>query len=278
MTEDRSPILRLRELASRLRDLRLQAGLTLDEVAVQLMISAPQVSRIETGQRSASPRDIRDLCALYGVGEAEREQLMTLAREAKQPGWWQSFADLAIGRLIGLETEAARISTYQSMVIPWAFQTRDYAHAVIRGALPKIEDRVLEERVNGRLIRQKLLTKENPPRLWALIDESGLRRQVGGRAVMSEQRERIIELADSPNIVIQVVPYEAGAHPGIDSTFTLLEFSDPRQRPVVYSESLAGRVYLERPAEIARYREALDYLGSCALGVAASIELIENIN
>ena len=85
-----------------------------------------------------------------------------------------------------LETEAARISTYQSMVIPWAFQTRDYAHAVIRGALPKIEDRVLEERVNGRLIRQKLLTKENPPRLWALIDESALRRQVGGRAVMSQ--------------------------------------------------------------------------------------------
>lgn len=163
------------------------------------------------------------------------------------------------------------------MVIPSAFQTRAYAHAVLRGTLPKIEDRVLEDRVAARLIRQQLLTKANPPRLWALIDESGLRRQVGGRSVMQEQRERIIEMAGLPNIVMQVIPYEAGAHPAIDSTFTLLEFSDPHQRPLVFSEGLAGRVYLERPAEIERYREALEYLGSCALSVAASIELIESI-
>jgi len=264
-------------LASRLRDLRRQAGLTVDEVAAQLMCSPPKISRIETGARPASLRDVRDLCALYEVEEPQREHLMTLAREAKQQGWWQRFDDLAIESLIGLETEASKISTYQA-VIPWAFQTKDYAHAMIRGVLPSIANRVLEERVTARLIRQEILTKEDPPRLWALIDESALRRQVGDRAVMREQLKRVVELTDLPNVVVQVVPYEAGAHPGLDSNFTLLEFDDPLQRPVVYTESTAGSFFLERPVDIDRHREALEYLRACALSPASSIELIGNIN
>ena len=277
LTVDRSPTLRRRELASRLRDLRRQAGLTVDEVAARLMCSPPKISRIETGARPASLRDVRDLCALYEVEEPKREHLMTLAREAKQQGWWQRFDDLAIDSLIGLETEASKISTYQT-VVPWAFQTKDYAGAVIRGALPRIANGVLEERVTARLIRQELLTKEDPPRLWALIDESALRRQVGSRAVMREQLKRVVELTDLPNIVVQVVPYEAGAHPGLDSNFTLLEFDDPLQRPIVYTESMAGSFYLERPVDIDRHKEALEYLRACALSPASSIELIGKIN
>jgi transcriptional regulator with XRE-family HTH domain len=275
---DRSPTLRRRELASRLRDLRRQAGLTVEDVATQLLCSQAKISRIETGARPANLRDVRDLCAIYGVEETQREQLMTLAREARQQGWWQRFDDLAIESLIGLETEAARISTYQSSVIPWAFQTKDYAYAVIKGALPRIANRILEERVSARLIRQELLTREDPPRLWALIDESALQRQVGSRKIMHEQLSRMIELADYPNIVMQVVPYEAGAHPGLDSTFTLLEFDDPSQRPVVYTESMAGSFYLERPVDIDRHREALEYLRACSLSPASSVSLIERIN
>jgi transcriptional regulator with XRE-family HTH domain len=278
VTIERSPTLRRRELASRLRELRKHASLTVDEVADRMLCSAPKVSRIETGARPASLRDVRDLCGIYGVDDSERDRLMALAREAKQQGWWHKYDDLAIESLIGLETEAARINTYQSCIIPWAFQTKEYAQAVVRGVLPLIINRILDERVEARLIRQELLTRESPPHLWALIDESALHRQVGSPAIMHEQLTKIIECASASNITMQIVPYEVGAHPGLDNTFTLLEFADPGQPPVVYVENMAGTFYLERQADIDRYREALEHLRASALSPVSSASLVEEID
>jgi len=275
---ERSPTLRRRELANRLRELRKQSGLTVDEVARQLLCSSPKISRIETGTRSPTLRDVRDLCVLYKVSEAEQARLMTIARESKQRGWWNKFDDLGyIELLIGLEIEAKRINSYEACIVPGLFQTEQYARAVLRGMAPRMDDRVLEERVTARMTRQELLRTADPPYLWSLIDESALRRAVGGGSVMREQLSKILEVAATPNVTMQIVPFDAGAHPGIDNTFTLLEFDSPVQPPVAYVENLAGTFYLERESEIMRYREALEHLRACALSPANSVKCVQEV-
>ena len=274
---ERSPTLRRRELASRLRELRKQAGLTVEDVARELLCSPPKISRIETGTRSPTLRDVRDLCRLFGVSDAEQARLMVIAREAKQQGWWNKFDDLGIESLIGLEIEAKRISSHDASVVPWAFQTEQYARAVIKGILPRIDDRILDERVTARMTRQELLRSAEPPYLWSLIDESALRRAVGGSGVMRDQLSKIVEVAATPNVTMQVVPFESGAQPGLDNTFMLLEFDSSAHPPVVFVESLAGNLYLERDAEIERYREALEHLRASALSPPNSINYVEEI-
>ena len=243
-----------------------------------MLCSPPKISRIETATRPASLRDVRDFCNIYGVDDAERSHLMDLARGAKEQGWWHKFDDLAIESLIGLEVEAKKITSYESSVIPWAFQTEDYARAVIKGFLPDIEDRILNERVTARMTRQELLRSADAPQLWSLIDEAALRRAVGGNRVMREQMAKIIDVAASPKVTMQVVPFEAGAHPAVDNTFTLLEFNNAALSPVVFVENLAGTFYLERDAEIQRYREVLEYLKASALSPASSIRSVEDAN
>jgi hypothetical protein len=226
--------------------------------------------------RSASLRDVRDLCIIYGVDDSLRDRLMTLAREAKQQGWWNRYEDLAIESLIGLEIEAAQISSYESCVIPWMFQTREYARAVIRGILPRIGDHVLDERVTARITRQELITRESPPHFWSLVDESALRRRVGSNDIMRDQLKRMVELATIPNITLQVVPFSLGAHPGLDNTFELLEFQSA-QSPVVYIDNMAGALYVERAADVDRFKEALMHLRAGALDPESSISLIERV-
>jgi transcriptional regulator with XRE-family HTH domain len=275
--DDRSPTLRRRELASQLRDLRKQAGLTVEDVARELLCSPPKISRIETATRPASLRDVRDLCALYGVSDPMLTRLMTLAREAKQQGWWNKYEDLLIDSLIGLEIEAGQISSYESCVIPWMFQTKEYASAVIKGILPRIADHILDERVAARLKRQEILTRDSPPRFWSLVDESALRRRVGGSQTMYEQLKRMVELATTiPGITLQIVPLALGAHPGLDNTFTLLEFQSS-QPAVVYVENMAGVLYLERASDVDRYKEALEHLRAGALDIESSARLVEQI-
>jgi len=274
---ERSPTLRRRELASRLRELRKQTGLTVEDVARELLCSPPKISRIETGTRPASLRDVRDLCRLYRVNDAEQARLMTIAREAKQQGWWAKFDDLAIESLIGLEIEAKQISSHEAAIVPWAFQTEEYARAVIKGILPRIDDRILDERVTARMTRQELLRSPQPPYLWSLIDESALRRAVGGNRVMRDQLSKILEVSATPNVTMQVVPFESGAQPGLDNTFTLLEFDSAVQSPVVFVENLAGNLYLERDADIQRYEEVLEHLRACALSPAKSARFVEEI-
>jgi transcriptional regulator with XRE-family HTH domain len=273
---DRSPTLRRRELASQLRHLRKQSGRTVEDVARELLCSPPKISRIETGVRPASLRDVRDLCNIYGVDDSLRDRLMTLAREAKQQGWWNRYEDLAIESLIGLEIEAAQISSYESCVIPWMFQTREYARAVIKGILPRIADHVLDERVKARITRQELITRESPPHFWSLVDESALRRRVGSNDIMRDQLKRMVELATVSNITLQVVPFSLGAHPGLDNTFELLEFQSA-QSPVVYIDNMAGALYVERAADVDRFKEALMHLRAGALDPESSISLVERV-
>jgi transcriptional regulator with XRE-family HTH domain len=275
---DISPRVRRRELGVRLRALRTQAGMTVEEVATRLLCSASKISRMETGQRAASQRDVRDLCGIYGVEDTgERERLMSLARVAKERDWWQEFEDPKTYDYISLEYQAESISTFHTSAVPGLFQTREYAQAVIRGVLPEVSEDILQSRVTARQGRQERLDEAKPPRVIAVLDEAVLHRHVGDAAIMAGQIKKLMELATKPNVNIQVIPYESGAHPGMDSSFSLLEFTDPPLPAVVYVEGLVGQLYLKRESDLERYREALAHMRVLALDPKSSTRLMDKV-
>jgi transcriptional regulator with XRE-family HTH domain len=274
--EVRSPTVRRRELGALLRTLRLDRGFTVEQVAEHLMCSLSKVSRMETGQRGATQRDIRDLCNLYGVTDAsERERLMELAREGKQQGWWQSYA-LPYMTFVDLEQAAAEINVYHCAVVPGILQVSDYTRAVHRAGIVRLPDPVIEERVEERAKRQQLLTSSNHSTFEIILDEAVLHRPVGGPAVMSEQVERIIAVAEYPNVAIQVLPYKVGAHPALESDFVILGFNGQAQT-LVYVEGLVGQIYLERQPDVERYEQVFNRLRSMAASPKDSVAMLTKI-
>ncbi|TXK44097.1 helix-turn-helix domain-containing protein [Nonomuraea sp. C10] len=268
-----NPTLRQRQLANRLRDLRHDSGMSIAEVAEALLCSAAKISRIETAQRRASLRDVRDLCRLYGVEDPS--ELMALAKDAREQGWWQDGEDVDFRPIPGLENDAIAISEFETTTIPGLLQTEDYARAVIQGFLPQIDPSVLEDRVAYRMKRQNVLRKAKPPRYWVLLDESALHRHIGGEQVMADQLGQVAEMAAAPHVTVQVVPYTVGAHMALDSAFMLLEF-DPSAgvADTVYMDTLAGQIFQEKPAQLARFREVLNQLRAVALSPKDSIALV----
>jgi transcriptional regulator with XRE-family HTH domain len=256
--------------------LRNRRGLTVEQVAAELLCSPSKVSRIETGQRGATRRDIRDLCDLYDVTDAaERDHLTTLAREGKQQGWWQSFA-LPYNNYVGLEQEAVSLSIFHSSVVPGLVQTADYTRALHDSAVPRLDDSAIDERIEERNTRQRILTSDSPPQLDIIIDEAVLHRPIGGPVIMREQLSRLIKEVERPNLTVQVLPYNIGAHPALESNFTILEFAS-RAPTVIYVEGLAGPIYLERQQDIERYLLALDMLRSMVLSPQDSINLMAKV-
>jgi transcriptional regulator with XRE-family HTH domain len=274
-----NPTVRQRELGMRLRGLRIGLDMTVDDVAGRLLCSATKISRLETGGRRASLRDVRDLCQIYGIADQpEADELMALARQAREPGWWTHYDEPILSPLLGLEQEAAAITCFSNYYVPALLQTADYARAIIRSIERRMDPDVLEQRVEARLRRQQLLEQEPPPRYRVLLDEAVLLRQVGGPAVMSAQLDKILKVAVAEKAIVQVIPFDAGGLASTDSNFTFLEFpASSVQRPVVFVEGLYTNRYLERPAEIERYREALEYLRDVAQTPRESTGLITRI-
>jgi Domain of unknown function (DUF5753)/Helix-turn-helix domain len=253
--------------------------MTVEGVAAQLLCSASKISRMETGQRAASARDIRDLCGIYGVDDpSEQARLMSLARAAKERGWWQEYDLAGLETYVGLEDQATSITIFHSSIVPSLLQTADYARAVLKGTVPGISGGIANQRVEARIIRQRRLDEAQPPQFVALIDEAALHRRVGNVGIMVAQLAKILDVGKRPNVTVQVIPYEAGAHPGVDSTFCFLEFTDPPLPAIIYVEGLAGQIYLEHESDLARYRSSLEYLKTvAALDPDASANLINRI-
>jgi len=271
--EVRSPTVRRRELGALLRKLRTAKGLTVEQAAERLMFSMSKLSRMETGHGIATPRDIRDLCDLYGVAdEAERDHMLKLAAEGKQQAWWQSY-DLGYATYVGLEAEAVAISAFQSSVVHGLLHTADYARAGHEGAMPRLSPDQIEMQIEAKLTRQRILTRDNPPRFSVVLDEAALHRVVGGRQVMVAQLAKILDMSALPNVTVQVLPYEVGAHPAVESNFTILELPDPTPG-VVFVEGLIGSTYLERDDDLTRYQMIFRKLESIALSPKGSIDLI----
>lgn len=277
LADNRSPISHGRELARQLRDLREHANLRIGDLASEVGLPPSRISSIETVSPAASPAEVRDISAHYALPDQALTQLLEVAEMAEHKGWWDAYSDLGISRLIELEVAASQISSYELSVIPWMFQTEAYARAAIRGIRPDLSERVVEERVRARLNRQKLLTRDNPPRFSSLVDESALRRPVGGEQAMRDQLRKMVDVAQTvPSITLQVVPLRLGAHPALDSPFTLLEF-EAAGTAVVYQETLTDALYLDQSFEVDRYRDAWKQLHSAALGPDSSVQLVADI-
>ncbi|HEX6520844.1 MAG TPA: helix-turn-helix transcriptional regulator [Streptosporangiaceae bacterium] len=275
MPDVRSPDLRRRELGKRLRGLRTEKGLTVEQVADHLLCSPSKVSRMETGHRGVTLRDVRDLCNLYGISDpAEREGLMTLAREGRQQAWWQHY-DLQYSTYVGLEAAALAISDFQSSVVPGMLQTADYARAGHEAAMPRFGPAEIERQIEAKLTRQQLLAKEDPPSFDAVLDEAVLHRMTGGPRVMRAQLDRLVDVAQLSHVTVQVVPFAVGAHPALESNFNILEL--PATSGVVFVEGLVGSMYLERPEDLERYRRIFDRLRNIALSPEDTVDLIAKI-
>jgi transcriptional regulator with XRE-family HTH domain len=260
-----SPTVRRRRLAGELRRLRDQAKLTIEDVAEKLECSSSKISRMETGHVGVNPRDARELLRLYGVSDDRLDALVQLAREARRKGWWDSYSEVFTGAFVGLEAEASSLRAYQALLVPGLLQTEDYMRAVIRAARPDATVAEVEMRVKARLARQRLLTEAEPPRYWAVIDEAVLCRPVGGEAAMRAQLNWLVTRAALPHVTIQVLPFSAGAHSGMEGSFLILGFPEQADPDVVYVDNTAAGIYLEEPAEILRYTLMFDHLRAAAL-------------
>ena len=270
-----NPTVRRRRLGAELRKLREGQGLTAEEVAQQLLVSQSKISRLENGRRSISQRDVRDLCEVYGVhDESMVEGLMAMARESRQRGWWHAFGDLPYSVYIGLEQEAAKILNYESLLIPGLLQTRDYAVASVTGIQPDRDAEAVQRRVEVRMQRQERVNGDDPVDFWAVIDEAALQRVVGDAEVMRAQLEHLSRLCELPHVNIQVLPFSAGAHPGMTGAFSILEFPESADTAVVYLEGVTSDLYLEKEPDVRRYTGLYEHLRATALSTAESRALI----
>ncbi|MFJ4472856.1 helix-turn-helix domain-containing protein [Streptomyces sp. NPDC089424] len=279
MASNVNPTVRRRRLGQELRRLRELKGMTAEEVAERLLVSQSKISRLENGRRSISQRDVRDLCGVYEVEDHRIvDSLMQMAKDSRQQGWWHSFGDIPYSVYIGLETDAASLRVYDPQVVPGLLQTRQYAEALIQGALPEATPTDIDKRVQVRLRRQeRIAAAENPLRLWAVLDEAAVRREVGNKQVMIDQLEHLLEMSQLPHVTVQMIPFQMGAHPGVSGQYAILEFPDAADSSVVYIEGVTSDLYLEKPLDVQKYSVMYEHLRAQALNVDQTREFLSDV-
>jgi transcriptional regulator with XRE-family HTH domain len=281
-TPPRSPTVRRRRLAAELRRLREATGKTHEDVAAALGWHRSKIGRIEGAQFvRVSLTDLRALLDLYGVSdEDQRQALILLSRQAREHGWWHSYADVLPNPhsvLIGLEAEAQSIRAYQSQLVPGLLQTEDYTRAVLKATRMTGHDPGEVERfVQVRKARQELLNQEPSAIFWAVLDEAVLRRRVGSAEVMQAQIARLAEVSDLPHVTLQVLTEDAGEHPAMEGSFMILSFPEP-DPDVVYIDAATGGLYVERPDDIRRYAWVFDQVLAAALSPRETVRFMRKI-
>lgn len=214
---------------------------------------------------------------IYGVVGAESDELVQIAREARQKGWWHPYSTVLVGAYVGLEAAASSIRAYEQQVVPGLLETEAYASAMIRAARPDFSAEQVAQRVRVRLGRQSLLTQDDSVDLWVVLDEAVVSRPVGGDTVMRDQLRRLVEMAELPNVTLQVLPFEVGAHAGMDGTFTILSFPEPSDPDVVYAENATGGLFLEKRDELQKYSFIFDHIRAAAIRPEESIAHITKL-
>lgn len=251
-------------LGAQLRRLRETRGASPEEAGEAIRGTRSKISRLELGRSSFKQRDVADLLTFYQVTEEkEREELLALARQANAPGWWHQYSDLMTTWLetyIGLEEAASVIRTYEMQFVHGLLQTADYARAVVRLRHEETPETEVNRRVELRLHRQRLLTMPTGPQVWSVVDESALRRAYGGRDVMRAQLRHLIEIAENPNVTLQVMPFAAGGHAAAGGPFTILRFPQPDLPDIIYLEQLTSALYLDKPTDIDDYTDTMNQL------------------
>ncbi|MEV0428478.1 helix-turn-helix transcriptional regulator [Micromonospora sp. NPDC050495] len=289
MAEDIGSTVPRRQLGRLLRQYRTEAGVTLDAAAEALEYSRQKIWRIECGLGAVRVLDVKAMCELYGVSAELTEVMKGLATETKSKGWWHAYGDAVpswFELYVGLESAAAALRQYQETVIPGLLQTREYIRALARIDQPAATDEEREHAVQVRLQRQNLLSRRlpQPPRLDAVISEAVLRRRVGAGPIMVGQLTGLLEASERPNVSVRVVPLAAGPHLGaVAGSFVILDFPATKggraapEPSVVYSESLTGALYLDKPAELRAYEEAFASVAQLAQSEAESRDTIKGI-
>jgi transcriptional regulator with XRE-family HTH domain len=273
--------LRRRRLGRELRRLREATGLTINDTSSRIYISASKISRIETAQTIATSRDVSDMVDIYQVeGEQQRQRLLELAKAVQEEARWQPFVDIhKLMMYISFEEEAKSIWMYQALLIPGLFQTEEYAHVVLGVLMPQVVPQLrveeIERHVKLRMARQALLTKEEPPDVWVLLDEGALRRLVGSRQLMRKQLLSLTEAAALSNVTLEVLPFKAGVHAGMEGAFTILRhFADPTDPDLVHVEQPTDDLYLDSTDDVQLHTLLFKRLGAVALKPAESIALL----
>jgi len=274
VTVRRSPTVRRRRLGLELRRLRESAGITIDVVAGRLECSSSKISRIETGHTGATPRDVRDMLAVYGVDGLAADDLVQVAREARLKGWWHLYGTVLTSAYVGLEAAASEIRAYEGQVVPGLLQIEHYARTMIVKGRPDISAAELDRRVHVRMERQSLLTQDDPLHLWVVLDEAIFHRLVGGPAVMRQQLDHLVMIAGLPNMTLQVLPFAIGAHAGMDGSFAILGYEEPADPDLVFAENAAGGLFLEKDEELRRYHFIFDHLRASALPPDKSVAFV----
>jgi transcriptional regulator with XRE-family HTH domain len=276
-----TPTLRLRRLASELRALRQAAGLTREGTAEQTNINSATLYRIETAKARPQKRTLLALLDKYGVTDpARRVALVELTKQTTQLGWLQAYeSELSeeYTTYISFESEAMSVRNYESLFVPGLLQTQAYARAVIPATLPSANEDQVQQRVDTRIQRQQLISKDDPLKLWAIVDEAVLHREVGGPQVMTEQLRHLADMARQPHITFQVLPFKVGAHPGMCGAFVIMDFPDPADPELIYIENMAGALYVEKEADVLRYAEMFDQLRAAALNPTDSHRMVARL-
>ena len=267
-------------LGSQLRDLREAAGISPDQAGYEIRGSRSKISRLEHGRVGFKERDVADLLTLYGVTDDDRRShMLLLAQQSNNQGWWAKYDDVLpdwFETYIGLEQATSLIRSYELQFVPGLFQTENYARAVtVLGHRAASADEI-ERRVSLRLKRQQLLAGP-VPRVWAVIDESALRRPLGGRETMRAQLRHLLEIAEMPQVTLQLMPFDRGGHSAAGGSFAILRFAEPDLPDIVYIEQLTGALYLDRHEEIDHYREVMNSLSAEAETPADSERLLKKI-
>jgi transcriptional regulator with XRE-family HTH domain len=266
-------------LGTQLRRLREDSRITSAEAADAIRATPSKISRLERGRTTAKQRDVADLLTLYGVtDQAEREELLELVRQASAPGWWRQYSDILprwFESYVGLEREASVIRSYEVQFVQGLLQTEDYARAVILISNAHASAEEIDRRVGLRMRRQELLTQPGAPELWAVLDEAVLRRSPGGPKVMRAQLEHLLQVADLPNVTLQIARFDAGPHAAAGGPFSILRFPEPDLPDVVYLEQLNSAVYLDQPGDVVNYLTIMDQLSVQAETDTASTNMIK---
>lgn len=275
---DRGPTVLRIMLGGQLRKLREECGIAPEAAGDAIRGSHAKISRLELGRTGFKERDIRDLLTLYGVVDAdERESFLDLARQANQPGWWNRDGDLLpawFQTYLGLEQAATKIRTYEAQFVPGLLQTAEYARAVV--TLGHKGDET-DRRVDMRMRRQHILTRTDPTTLWAVVDESALHRPVGGADVLRGQIVHLIEMAERPNVTIQVLPYSAGGHAAAGGSFSILRFSEAELPDIVYTEQLTSALYMDKRQDLELYLTVMNTLSVQADPPDRTVRFLEGL-
>jgi hypothetical protein len=269
-----SPVVAKIQLGRLMRRLRAESGASREEAAGVVDCDVSKISRVEVGKGSLRTLEVDALLALYGRKDL-RDQAVAIARDARRrtsyrvPDWARDF--------VGMEAEAKEMRTYHAELVPGLLQTADYARAVTKAADPQRAASEVDRLVGGRAERQARLTDDHPPQLFTVLNEAVVRRVIGGRDVMRDQLTQLLKVAELPTVSVHVLPFSAGAHAGMGSSFILLDLAAPEGVRFVYVEDLDSADYLDEIPQVERYRLAFDRILGAALGPAETIDLIERV-